>query len=157
MANPVSDDERERILELIRSGQPRNDIAKATGRSPSTITGIAQSIGWTFGDTSTAKATAARSAYSADRRAELAAEMTEQAAKLLAELNQPHLVYNFGGRDNTFAQTLLDAPPTDAKRQLVQAVEGLMRTVLNISRHDQRDELGLSAVDDWLRGLIGEA
>jgi len=39
---------------------------------------------------------------------------------------------------------------------MVQSVRDLVRTVLDIDRHDNRHEDGLSAVDQWLRGIMGD-
>ena len=47
-------------------------------------------------------------------------------------------------------------PPVDATRAMVQSVRDLVRTVLDIDRHDNRHEDGLSAVDQWLRGIMGD-
>lgn len=46
-------------------------------------------------------------------------------------------------------------PPVEAKRQLVQAAREALRTVLDIDRHDNRNDEGLAAVDAWLRDIAG--
>lgn len=75
--------------------------------------------------------------------------------KLVSELEGEYLVFNFGGRDNTYAEHLLAAPPVEAKRALMATVRDAMRTVLDIDRHDNRNEEGLAAVDSWLRDIVG--
>lgn len=156
MAAPVTDDERAQIIALIESGASCQAVAEQAGRSPDTISRIAKSIGWTFGHTNAARAREARSAYSAEKRAELAARITEEVERLLDDLRKPHLAFNFGGKDNTYEEHQLDEPPVEAKRALMQTIRDGLRTVIDIDRHDNRAEDGLAAVDQWLRGLVGE-
>lgn len=155
MAAPLSDNERERIIQLCHQGHPCNTIAQKVGRSPDTVSRIARSIGHRFGYTNAARAREARSAFSAERRAQLAARATEEAEKLLDELHGEFLVFNFGGRDNTYEEHTLDEPPVDAKRAMVQSFRELMRTVIDVDRHDNKADEGLAAVDQWLRSITG--
>lgn len=157
MAKPLTDDERAEIIELIQSGKPCREIAKQAGRSADTVSRIAQSIGWTFGHPNLARAREAQSAYSAERRALLAARATERAEEMLASMDGRYLVFNFGGKNNTYEEHELDEPPIEAKRAMAQTFRDLMRTVLDIDRHDNRAEEGLAAVDQWLRDMLGEA
>lgn len=160
MAPPLTPDERDHIIKLIRAGWHRNDIATNLGRSRGTVTNVANTIGhnWeTVGQSALTRARETRSAYCAERRATLAARFTEEAEQLLDQMHRPHLAYNFGGRDNTYEEHQLDEPPVDAKRALIQAAREAMRTVLDIDRHDNKGDEGAAAVDSWLRGMIGDA
>lgn len=157
MAKPLTDTERERIADLCRQGKTCTAIAREVGRSPDTISRIARQIGHRFGHTNAARAREARSAYSAERRAELAARFTEEAERLLDQMHQPHLAFNFGGKDNDYNERTLPEPPVEAKRMLMQAAREAIRTVLDIDRHDNRADHGASVVDDWLRSVIGES
>lgn len=157
MAAKLTDDERAEIVRLIESGKPCRDIAKQVGRSADTISRIARSIGWTFGRPNLARAREAQSAYSAERRAELAAKATERAQEMLAKMDGRYLVFNFGGKDNTYEEHELEEPPVDALRAMAQTFRDLMRTVLDIDRHDNRADEGMAAVDQWLRDMIGAA
>lgn len=155
MPAPISDNERQRIIQLLNDGHSYATIANQTSRGTSTISRIAQSIGHQAGQTNVARAHEARSAYSAERRAAIAAKATEEAERLLKELHDQHLVFNFGGRDNDYNEHLLAEPPVDAKRAMVQSFRELMRTVLDIDRHDNKADEGLAAVDQWLRDITG--
>lgn len=163
-ATPLTDDERDRIIELIRSGLSRRTIAKETGRSTTTITRVAAEIGhdWLSAadartQSSLARAHEARSAFSAERRAELAATATLRAQEMLEGWAKPYLVFNFGGKDNDYNEHTLDEPPIEAKRAMAQTFRDLMRTVIEIDRHDNRADEGIAAVDQWLRDMLGEA
>lgn len=156
MAGKVTDVEKVEICRRLDAGESLGEISKATGRGRSTVRRIALAHGWTPSEAAraaTENAVRAHSAYSAERRATLAARFTEAAEKLLDQLDEPHLAFNFGGKDNTYEEHELPKPPVDAQRQLVQAAREAMRTVLDIDRHDNRAEDGLAAVDEWLRHL----
>ena len=156
MAKPLTDDERARIVDLLGQGHSANQIAKQVGRSVDTISRIAKTIGHQFGQTNLAHAHEARSAYSAERRATIAARLTEEAEKLLDEMHGKYKVHNFGGKDNTFNEKTLDEPPTEAKFTMVRAVGQAMKTVLEIDKHDNRDSENLSGFDAWWAAMMGE-
>lgn len=154
---PLTDDERQRIIELLHAGHSRAAIARQTARSVGTIANVAASIGFRSDQSAalrTQRAREARSAYSAERRAQIAAKATERAMELLEQFDREHLVFSFGGRDNTYAEHTLPEPPVDAKRQMAAAFRDLMRTVLDVDRHDNRAEDDMAAVDQWLRGIV---
>lgn len=157
MAKPLTDDEKQHIVELIQSGKGCAETAKEVGRAVDTVSRIARNIGWTFGKTNLTHAHEARSAYCAERRASLAAKATVEAERLLEELHGEYRVFNFGGKENTFASEVLDEPPVEAKRAMIQSFRELIRTVLDIDRHDNRADEGGAAVDEWLRGIVGDA
>lgn len=128
---------------MLRDGQPYSAIRAATGRQNGTIGRIARAHGLTGARTAalrTRRARENRSAYSAERRAELAAKLTEEAERLLEEMRAPHTAFNFGGRDNTYAEHEMPEPPTEAKRHLMAATRDAVRTVLDIHRVDTRPE-----------------
>lgn len=155
MAPPLTDTERAQIRQLIEAGHGCVQIAKTVGRSNDTISRIAKAMGHTFGESNLARAHAARSAYSADRRAALAAKATERAGEMLERMAGRYLVFNFGGRDNTYEEHELAQPPTEAQRALAATFRDLMRTVLDVDRHDNADKGVSSAFDDWLQQMTG--
>ena len=142
VAKPLTDDEREEIIGMIRAGRSARSIAAETGRSTSTISNVAKSIGHQFGRANLARAQDARRCYSAERRAEIAARLVDESALLLDQLHGQHLVFNFGGKDNTYEERTLDEPPVEAKRALMQSVRDGMRTVLDIARLDEKADEG---------------
>jgi len=153
VAKPLTDDEREHIEALLATGKSARDIATEIGRSPDTISRIARSIGHSFGRTNLDSAREARSAYCAERRALIAARLTEEAEKLLDQLHEPHLAFNFGGKENSYNEHLLGEPPIEGKRALIQSAREAVRTVLDIDKHDRKADEGLSDVDAWLDAM----
>lgn len=157
MAKPLTDDERAEIVELLERGLSCGAIAKQVGRSGDTVSRIARDVGHRFGRSNSLRAQEARSAYCAERRADIAAAATERAEQVLQRMEGPHRVFNFGGRDNTFNEEILDQPPVDAQRAMAQTIRDLMRTVIEIHRLDTKADEGVSDVDDWLRHQMGES
>ncbi|EPH40347.1 helix-turn-helix domain-containing protein [Streptomyces aurantiacus] len=73
MAEPITDRDRTRVRELHSQGKTRNAIARAIGRSPSSVSKIAADLGLAFaGGARVAAATEAHRADAAARREQLA-------------------------------------------------------------------------------------
>jgi hypothetical protein len=119
--NPLTPTEIKRIAELHAAGKTRNDIAKDLGRSGDTITRHCKKAGLLFDRAATAAATEARQADAAALRAELEITYLHKAKQLLAQIDQPHTAFNFGGKDNTYAEKKLDRPPVKDVRDLMQS------------------------------------
>lgn len=150
----LSDDERRQIVEAIQTGEGCKEIADRFGRSTDTVSRIASTIGWRFGELNRKRMHDARSAYAAERRARIAQRLTEESERLLDALSQPFTVYNFGGKDNTFNQHKFDTAPLPARAETVRTIGVAMRTVMEIDKHDNASDEGMAAVDQWLRSLL---
>jgi hypothetical protein len=93
---------------------------------------LAAELGLTFDRTATEAATAARIADLAERRAILAEALQGDAERLTEQLWEPHKVFAFGGKDNTFNSRDLPEPPADAKRALTAAAGTLIDRSLKL-------------------------
>lgn len=160
MAAKLTDAEREQIIDLIRSGMPRNEIARAVGRSNSTVSKIAREIGHNFLDhvdasskTRLTRAHEARSSFCAEARASAAAVAQDRLREILDEFTDDRVMII----PTTYGVERIMAPP-DARsiRDLASAAHTLQRLVIDIDRHDNKADDGLAAVDQWLRGLVGD-
>lgn len=147
---------RAAILEDLRAGKTRNRIARDRGVSPSSVTKIAGEEGISFDRSLTKSATEAAVADARALRAITSRRFLDEANRLLDQLHQPHTAYNFGGKDNTYEEHEFPEPPVDAKRTLITAAAIAYDKHLAQERHDADDGSGLSAVDAWLRGMLGE-
>lgn len=87
--SPLTADERAGIVEAIRGGRQRNEIAREFGRAAGTITKIAQAEGLSFDRSATQVATEARRADNAAKRAELIAGMYDDARRLRTQMFAP--------------------------------------------------------------------
>lgn len=148
--NPLTDTERARILELHAQGMARNDIARETGRAAGTVTKIVTDAGGTFDRSATKAATEARQADLAERRSRLRTKFLTRAEECLDQMDQPHLVFNFGGKDNTYEERTLDRPPVKDIRDLMQAASIATTAEIRIS---QADVGGDEAAKSLLVGL----
>ena len=155
-APPVTEAERARIRELHGQGLNCSQIAAETGRSKSTITRQCQAMGLSFDRERTKAATAAKVADNAARRAEISRAFLEKSAELLAMMDRPHVAFNFGGKDNTYEEHEFDRPPVDALRTLMQAAAQAFDKHIAQDRHDAVGNEGISAVDQWLKAMLGD-
>ncbi|MEU0236768.1 hypothetical protein ABZ234_03690 [Nocardiopsis sp. NPDC006198] len=74
-----------------------------------------------FARADTEKATRARTTDMAALRAEISEKYLRKANELLDQMDEPHLVYSFGGKENTYNEHLLDRAPTGDLRNLMTA------------------------------------
>ena len=166
--SPVTDAERERIAGLLELGKSRAVIRRLTGRSAGTIDKVARERGlYGMSDAGqsplarTRNAHAARSAYAAEARADLANVALQRAMEIVADdLGATSTaVFNFGGKDNEFNEAVVNGVPSKDKALLSKAAKDLMDTVLKVLDHDTRSDQGGSAVDlflDWIKGEDAE-
>ncbi|WP_151480635.1 hypothetical protein [Streptomyces albicerus] len=118
---PVTEEDYERVRELHALRMGRNEIAREIGRAQRTVSVIAQELGLVFDTTMTEDATRARVAQLAEKRAILADALTDDALKLTEQVWAPALIYNFGGKDNTYEYREVDEPPAIDKKALMTA------------------------------------
>lgn len=154
-APPVTDAERDRIRILHARGLSCGQIAAELGRVKSTITRQCKAMGLSFDREQTKAATEAKVADSAARRAETSRRFLEKANELLDQMDRPHIAYNFGGKDNTYEEHEFEKPPVDALRTLMQAAATAFDKHMAQDKHDAAGEEGGSAVDQWLRMMMG--
>ncbi|WP_454168142.1 hypothetical protein [Microbacterium lacticum] len=106
---------RKKVLALFDAGRHRNDIARELGISGPTVTRICRAEGRQFDRAAEALELRAEQVDLEKLRERVAKKMLIVADDTLNDLEAPHLVYNFGGRDNTYQEHLLDEAPLDAK------------------------------------------
>ena len=140
----------------IRAGYPRNEVARRNNVALASVSKIAAKAGLSFDRSKTENATRARQADNKSRRAKLAEKFLKRADELLDQMDQSHLVFSFGGRDNTYAEHELDRPPVSDIRNMMTAAAVAVDKSIAIDRHDNTGG-DHSAVDAWLDRMTGEA
>lgn len=85
---PISDQQRERILELARAGVARNKIAIEVGVSAGTVSKHVRDAGLSFDRSQTRAATAAARIDNAAKREALAIDVLSQVATTLASMTK---------------------------------------------------------------------
>ncbi|MDX3069345.1 helix-turn-helix domain-containing protein [Streptomyces sp. ND04-05B] len=118
---PVTDEDRAEIVRLHAQGLGRNEIARRTGRAQRTVSVICAEEGLVFDVTMTEDATRHRMAQLAEKRAILAEAYVDDALRLSEQVWQPTVVFNFGGKDNTYNDKVLPEPPAHDKKALMAA------------------------------------
>ncbi|MBF8193269.1 helix-turn-helix domain-containing protein [Nonomuraea sp. K274] len=152
MPRPIPDNVRQNILDDINAGEKsRNQIARDHNVSVGTVTNIAKRAGLTtaFDRSATKNATEAAKADNAALRAATSRRLLVKANELLDQMDQPHLAFNFGGKDNTYNEKQLPKPPVSDLRNLMTAAAVAVDKHLVIEKHDNSGE-SHAAVDAWL-------
>lgn len=152
--NPVTQAELDEIVRLHGEGHGRNEIARRVGRGPRVVSVHCARMGLVFDTAGTEAATAARNAQLAEKRSILADALTDDALRLSAQVWEPTVVYNFGGKDNTYEYKAVDEPPPADKRALMTAATAAAAQSLRLVPPETETE-GMAAVDQWLRGMMG--
>lgn len=152
----ISGDQRTAIAEDIRNGVPRNQVALKHDVSAGTVTNIAREFNLTFDRSATKRATEARQADNASVRAELTGLLYLRAREALQQMVQPHLVFAFGGKENSYNQHKLDRPPTGDLRNLMTVAGIAVQRAAELDRFDA-DARDKPAVDAWLETMLGGA
>src|SRR5690349_499265 len=116
MARRETFQQGERARELFDQGMGCNAIARELGVGAATISRWADREGLSFAREATALAVRARTLDIAESRTLLTKKMLGVAHDVLDQLDGPYLVYNFGGKDNTYEEHLLDTPPIEVAR-----------------------------------------
>ncbi|MFD3717262.1 helix-turn-helix domain-containing protein [Streptomyces sp. NPDC058674] len=152
--NPVTPDEIEEIRRLHAEGHSRNEIARRIGRGGRVVSVHCARMGLTFDRAGTEAATAARIADLAEKRSILADALVDDALRLSAQVWEPTVVYNIGGKDNTYTSEPVPEPPPADKRALMAAATAAAAQSLRLVPPETETE-GMAAVDQWLRGMMG--
>lgn len=149
-----TDDESRRLRELHSDGRSLNAIAKELGRSTDTISRWADKLELSFDRSATAKAAEAKHVDNKSRRANLEERLLAKSEDMLDQLDQPALVYSFGGADNRYAEHLLEKPDPVAQKHIIQALSTAL-TAANKLHDMNSDGRDLPAVDAWLEAMTG--
>ncbi len=139
------------LLRMHSEGASLVSIAKKLERSPATVSLHAKRAGLGFDRSKTEKATHAAVADAKARRAALALDLLRDAERLREQLWSPTKVYNFGGKDNTYAERTVAQPPHAEQLKIVQAVN---TTIGALERLDKMDaDNGIDAAVGMLDGI----
>lgn len=117
-----TDEESTRLTELHAAGESLTFIAKEMQRSTETIHRHAERLKLSFDRTRTAKAAEAVHVDNKARRARIEERLLVKSEDMLAQLDEPAIVYSFGGQFNQYEQHELDKPDPVAQKHIVQAL-----------------------------------
>lgn len=69
-------------------------------------------------------------------------------------MNSPAVIYNFGGKDNSYNQRVVERPPTGDQRNLMTVAAIALDKHKMLDTYDTQQSIS-SAVDDWLGAMMG--
>jgi hypothetical protein len=154
MPKPLSDAKRAEILSLHGQGLTRNEIARQSGVSVGSVTNVCRKSGATFDRSQTKDATEARKVDLAEARMNLAYRLNTAALDMLDMLDKPFEVFNFGGKDNTFASQVLDSVPVEARRTIITSTAIVFDKITRIvEKSDDGLEDALGVADKLAAGF----
>lgn len=149
---PVTDEDYELVRQLHAQGLGRNEIARRIDRAQRTVSVIAAELGLVFDTSMTEDATRARVAQLAALRADAAVDLHLDGMKLAQQMWEPALIYNFGGKDNTYEDREVDEPPAIDKKALMSAAGIAFEKSLKLV--PPTDDTGAEAAQSMLGQLM---
>jgi len=117
-----TDEESTRLTELHAVGKSLSFIATDMQRSKETISRHSERLGLSFSRAETAKAAEAVHVDNKARRARIEEQLLVKSEDMLAQLDEPAIVYSFGGQFNEYAEHELRKPDPVAQKHIVQAL-----------------------------------
>lgn len=149
---PVEAQKRAEVIALFGEGLSRNAIARRVGLAGSTVSRICAEERLEFDRTKTALAVRAHQVDLAEARVLLAKKIAVRADELLEDMDAPTLVHNFGGRENTFTEQLIDAPTVEARQRMMTAVGiGFDKITRIVERGSDGQEAAEGVLDNLAR------
>lgn len=128
---PVGDEEREAIATDMRSGMPRNAIARKYQRSGWTITDIAQDIGHVFDRSQTELARAALTLDVREAQEKMARMFLERGIEALEAMDGRYEITQWSPpgetNDGEFVTTSVEPSPRDLQNYMTTAAIGMQR------------------------------
>jgi hypothetical protein len=148
--NLITDTDRDRVRELHAQGKTRNEIARAISRAPSTVTGIAGTLGLSFDRTATAAATHARQVDNRARRTEIVARLYDRAEQILGRLEAEQYTFTATTVNGIESKTLDHVPAPDEKA-LASAMSSHLGAAARLEQVDA--DKGAEGAKSMLSGL----
>lgn len=140
---PWTTDDDATLTRLHGEGRTLHSIHQEMGRSKGMVSRHAATLGLAWDRTRTAVATEAKVVDAKSRRATLQLLLLEDAERLRKQMWEPSLAYNFGGKDNTYAEHQLDQPAFADKLKIMQAVGIAIDRSLKLDVHDSGTGTGV--------------
>ncbi|MEK2478997.1 helix-turn-helix domain-containing protein [Streptomyces noursei] len=156
MAAPITDKDRNEVRRLHAAGQSRNQIARAIGRSSSTVSKIAADLGLRFeGGARVAPATAARRLDLAEQRRQLVGRLYARASANLDRVEATEYVRVELLPTGRPVRLISDEPPAQDERHHSQAISSYLTSAARLAEIDAGTGTGevRSMLTDLAKGL----
>jgi hypothetical protein len=136
-AAPWTDTDDAHLADLHAADTPTRAMAATLGRTRSSVDRRLRHLG--LGATTrlgTMAATAANVTDAKARRSKLELELLADAERLRLQMFAPTVAFNFGGKDNTYAEKALTQPTFADQLKIMQAATIAVAHSLKIADHD---------------------
>lgn len=153
---PLTDDERNLIIELAEQGLGRNEIAAEVGRSAGTVTKVVKAAGLAFDREQTRVATEARRLDLAAVRTLLEQESWVQFGSVLKRLEQPATLIQFAPTLGEWVEHQVPTAPAKDLADLARAAKDLAQAakyLADANREEQSDN-SMDGLDSWLAAEV---
>ena len=151
---PITDNQRQRIIDLHAQGLSRNDIARQTGVSAGTVTNVCKANDLTFDRSATINATHAKVADNKARRAAIIGRLYARTEKILDRLEADVYVYTVTTKDSV--EKVEDvAPPAGDERNFATSIAVYLDKATKLEDYDRTGDESGAAVDKWLAFMMG--
>lgn len=135
----------------IRLVALRHGVAGATVRKVRDAAGLMSAVD---ARAKTKNAAEQVKASNAARRAAIAKKLLDVAERAIADMDEPAVIYNFGGKDNTYNEKTLLKPDFGGRRQLATIAAIALDKHAMLEKIDT-DVAGGSDMDRFLEALAG--
>ncbi|MGD3112541.1 helix-turn-helix domain-containing protein [Streptomyces sp. YGL11-2] len=152
----MTDKDRNEVRRLHAAGQSRNQIARAIGRSSSTVSKIARDEGLRFeGGARVAPATAARQLDLAEQRRQLVGRLYARASANLDRIEAPTYTRAELLPNGRTVRVISDEPPAQDERHHSQAISSYLSSAARLAEIDAGTGAGevRSMLTDLAKGL----
>lgn len=126
-----------------------NAIATKHGVSSNTVSRIAKERGHKFAQVNAVHAREVKAVYDSERRTQLIASSIDAAERMFRQMFSPALVYNFGGKDNTYNEREVPEPSFRDKRDIAATIATMVRTATELQKLESA-----AGTDDLLQDFI---
>lgn len=148
---PVGKADYDLVRKLHADGKGRNEIAETIGRSGRTVSRIAKELGLKFDREKTRAATEAKVIDARAKRAQLANDLLDDAARLRQQLWRPADYVDHGGKEYFRVDWTLDEPTFTDKLKIMQAVGIAADKAIRLDEYDA--DPGIDAAKSMLGAL----
>ncbi|TDC81893.1 helix-turn-helix domain-containing protein [Micromonospora sp. KC606] len=148
---PVTQVDYDQVRELHAQDLSRNEIARRINRSGRTVSRIADELGLDFERTRTRAATEAKVVDARAKRAALANDLLDDAARLRQQLWEPAHYVDHGGKEYDRVDWTMNEPTFADKLKIMQAVGIAADKSVRLDEYDA--DPGIDAAKSMLGAL----
>ena len=146
-----------KLRKLHAAAVSQRKIAAELGISMATVGTWSKRLGLSYDKTSTVAMNKAAGIDIAAGRLRLAEKMLVAAEAMLDKIDDPYIVYNFGGKDNTYEEHELKSAPVEVRRNILTSAAISFDKITRIVEADPDIGTAEASIRAVMRGLSAAA